>query len=135
MRGVQVFPPEQGADAARLFFGLIGFLQDALLVLAREDAALGFGDDLGIRVADADRGRSGLASLGLTTALYSQGRRVCLLFFMLNFLPALLFKGTRSVSAILARRDTATDLCPASRGGERDHFVARGPNPGWRGQK
>ena len=51
----------------------------------------GFGDHLGIRVATADRGRSGLVSRDLTTALYGQGRRVCFVFFMLNFLPALLF--------------------------------------------
>jgi hypothetical protein len=70
MRRVQAFPSEQGADAAKFIFGLIGLGQDALLVLAREDAALRFGDDLGIWAANADRGGSGLASLGLTTALY-----------------------------------------------------------------
>ena len=62
MRGVQSFPPEQGADAAGLLFGLIGLGQDSLLVLAREDAALRPGDDLGIRAPGADRGRSNLAS-------------------------------------------------------------------------
>jgi len=78
MRRVQAFPPEQGADASGFIFGLIGRRQDALLVFAGEDAALGFGDDLGIWVAKADRGRSGLASLGLTTALCIRGRRVYL---------------------------------------------------------
>src|SRR5436305_4694145 len=74
MRGVQALPAEQGADAARLIFGLIGLRQDALLVLARENAALRFGDDLGVWAAD-HRGRSGLAALGLTTALSGQVRR------------------------------------------------------------
>ncbi len=40
MRRVQAFPPEQGADAAKLIFGLIGLGQDALLVLACENTAL-----------------------------------------------------------------------------------------------
>ena len=54
VRGVQAFPPEQGSDGSGLLFGLIGLGQDSLLVLAREDAALRSGDDLGIWMAGAD---------------------------------------------------------------------------------
>src|ERR1035437_9481069 len=36
VRGVQALPPEQGADATGLLFGLIGFGQDTLLVVGRE---------------------------------------------------------------------------------------------------
>src|SRR5260370_12333639 len=39
VRGVQALTPEQGTDATRLLFGLIGFGQDSLLVLGCEDAA------------------------------------------------------------------------------------------------
>src|SRR6185312_10919248 len=80
VRRVQAFPSEQGADAARLRFGLIRLGQDVLLVLAREDAALRFGNDFRIWASHADRGWPDLASLGLTTALYDQRRRVCLRF-------------------------------------------------------
>jgi hypothetical protein len=91
MRGVQALPPEQGADAARLIFGLIGLGQDALLVLACEDAALRFGDDLGVWAPSADCGRSGLASLGLITVCSTaRAEEYVFVFFMLNILPALL---------------------------------------------
>src|ERR1035437_407713 len=74
MRGVQPLPPEQGADATGLLFGLIGFGQDTLLVVGREGPAPGPGDDLGVgAVSGADCGIPFvLASLG------GQGRRVCL---------------------------------------------------------
>src|SRR5260370_22737533 len=39
LRGVQALTPEQGTDATRLLFRLIGFGQDSLLVLGCEDAA------------------------------------------------------------------------------------------------
>ena len=75
VRGVQALTPEQGTDATRLLFGLIGFGQDSLLVLGCEDAAPGSGDDLGVGAAGtslagaslvgADPGGFGLAPLGL----------------------------------------------------------------------
>src|ERR1035441_6844644 len=82
VRGVQALPPEQGTDAPGRLFGLIGLGQDPLLVLRREDPALGNGDDLRVgAVSDpslaAGRAAFVLASLGLT-ALYGQGRRECL---------------------------------------------------------
>jgi hypothetical protein len=48
VRGVQALAAEQGAQGSRLLFRLIGFSQDALLVLSRKNPAFGFGDDLGI---------------------------------------------------------------------------------------
>src|ERR1035441_5197976 len=63
-------------------FGPIGLSQDSLLVLRREDPALGNGDDLRVgAVGDpliaGGRAAFVLASLGLT-ALYGQDRRGCL---------------------------------------------------------
>ena len=72
MGRVQAFPSEQGANAAKFIFDLIGLGQDALLVLACENAPLRFGDDLGIWAANVDGGGSRLALLGLITALYGQ---------------------------------------------------------------
>src|ERR1039457_1356337 len=77
VRGVQAFPPKQGADTTGLLFGLIGLGQDTLLVLAREDAAFRSGDNLRVGVAGDDRSRRCLAALGIS-ALRGQGRRVCL---------------------------------------------------------
>src|SRR5450756_1775205 len=48
VRGVKALTPEQGANATRLLFGLIGRSQDTLLVLGREAPPLGPGDYLGV---------------------------------------------------------------------------------------
>jgi hypothetical protein len=50
-------PPEQRADTTGLAFGLNGLGQDTLLVLALEDAALRYGDELGIGAAEAVKAR------------------------------------------------------------------------------
>src|ERR1700688_1088202 len=79
VRGVQALTSEQGADATGLLLGFIGLGQDTLLVLAREDASLGSGDDLGVGAVSGSlvADRFGLASLGLT-AVGDQGGRECL---------------------------------------------------------
>jgi hypothetical protein len=63
VRGIQTLPPEQGADATGLLFGLIGLGQDTLLLLAGKDAALGSGHDLGMGAVRADCDRPGLIVL------------------------------------------------------------------------
>src|ERR1035441_5443817 len=82
VRGVQALPPEQGADATGLLFGLIGLSQNPLFVPGRKASALGAGDDFGVgTVGDpliaGGRAAFVLAPLGLP-ALYRQGRRGCL---------------------------------------------------------
>src|ERR1035438_9440285 len=51
VRGVQALPPEQGADATGLLFGLIGLSQNPLFVPGRKASALGAGDDFGVGTA------------------------------------------------------------------------------------
>jgi hypothetical protein len=46
--GVAALTPQQGADATRLLLGLIGLGGHTLLILGREDASLGSGDDFGV---------------------------------------------------------------------------------------
>jgi hypothetical protein len=82
VRGVQAFPPKQGTNATGLPFGLIGLGQDALFVLAREDAALRPGNNLGVGVARSDCGR--LAALGLS-AIGGRDRQICLRVFHAEF--------------------------------------------------
>ena len=94
VRGVQALTPEQGTDATRLLFGLIGFGQDSLLVLGCEDAAPGSSDDLGVRAASTGLvgtdpgGSASLRSASLRSA--ARAEEYVFVFFMLNFLPALL---------------------------------------------
>src|ERR1039457_5687921 len=71
VRGVQALPPEQGADATGLLFGLIGLSQNPLFVPGRKASALGAGDDFGVgTVGDpliaGGRAAFVLAPLGLT---------------------------------------------------------------------
>ena len=65
VRGVQALTPEQGTDATRLLFGLIGFGQDS-----------------------TPGGSASLRSASLRSA--ARAEEYVFVFFMLNFLPALL---------------------------------------------
>src|SRR5579863_2476686 len=120
-RGGQAFPAQESSDTASGGSGGLGFLQDALFVFRGVGAPLGFRDHFGIRPRGPQRidARWGchstplrLARLafapfrGSPTSRRNKTKSIPVHLSPFSFSPCSLIKSTKTVSEMLARRDT-----------------------------